>query len=106
MKDRGMMKWAPYKSLDAQADYLAAMAHEKDKKDKPLLSSEAASEINEILADYRGEKVSARYFEDGYVQERNGVIAEVNAIYKFIKIGGKILSFQNLLGLKILGAEK
>jgi hypothetical protein len=106
MKDRGMMKWAPYKSLDAQADYLAAMAYEKGKKDKPLLSDETAGEINAILVRYQGEKVSVRFFEDGYIRVRQGVIVEVNAIYKFIKIGGKSLSFQNLLDLKVLAAKK
>jgi hypothetical protein len=32
MKDRGMMKWLPYKSLDQQSDYLAKMAYERGKK--------------------------------------------------------------------------
>jgi hypothetical protein len=40
MSDRGMMKWAPYKSLDQQATYLAKMAYEAGKKARPLHSSD------------------------------------------------------------------
>ncbi len=102
MKDRGMRKWAPYKSLDAQADFLEAMACEKGKKDKPLLSSEAANEINDVLANYKNEKVLVRYFAEGHIRECNGTIDEINVIYKFIKINGTSLLFQNLLSLRIL----
>ena len=45
MSDRGMKKFAPYASLIEQNDYLERMRYEKNKIEKPKLSSEKAEEI-------------------------------------------------------------
>jgi hypothetical protein len=100
MKDRGMMKWAPYKSLDQQADYLAKMAYEKGKKEKPTLSSEEAEEINDLLVHYHDELVKVHYFQNGYVHEETGLLDEINTIYKFLKINDLRISFKDIVSLK------
>ena len=56
MSDRGMKKWAPYKSLIEQDVYLNKMKKEKEKISKPIISSEEAENINEILTNYHGEE--------------------------------------------------
>lgn len=94
------MKWAPYKSLDQQADYLAKMAYEKGKKDKPTLSNEEAEEINELLVHYHDELVKVHYFRDGYVREETGLLDEINIIYKFLKINDLMISFKDIVSLK------
>lgn len=106
MKDRGMAKWMPYKSLSHQAEFLAAMSHERGKREKPLLSSEAAEAINDVLTHYGGEKVRVRYFEEGYLQECEGTLQEINSEFKFLRICDKNISFPNLLGLQIVDAKK
>ena len=61
MRERGMLKWAPYKSLEQQADYLARMEYERNKIPCPQISSDKAEEINEIVSNYHNETVVAKY---------------------------------------------
>jgi hypothetical protein len=94
-----MKKWAPYKSLDAQADYLEKMAYDKGKSEKPLLAEEAIEEIEAILAAGKGALVRIRYYEDGYIHERKGRISEIDPIYRSLKISGERLYFDNIVGI-------
>ena len=50
-----MKKWAPYKSLNEQADFINKMYYEKHKIERPKISSDVAQEINEILLTYNNE---------------------------------------------------
>ena len=40
MSDRGMMKWAPYRSLVEQSEFLEQMRYQKNKKDRPTLTED------------------------------------------------------------------
>ena len=42
MNDRGKLKWAPYKSLEKQADFLARLEYERNKIPCPQMSSDKA----------------------------------------------------------------
>jgi hypothetical protein len=87
MSDRGMMKWAPYKSLGPTSDYLAKMAYERGKKERPLhSSSEEAEEINDVLVNYRWQAGLFTLYDDGYTEEITGKITEINSIYKYLKL--------------------
>ncbi len=99
MKDRGMMKWAPYKSLDAQADFLADMAYKKGRRERPHLFGAAIAEMDALLASYHGETVKVRYYEDGYIDECIGVIATIDRVYKRLKISGHAIAFADLLAI-------
>ena len=98
-EDRGMMKYMPYQSLSAQAGYLAKMRYEKNKQPRPHISSDRAEEINEILVHYDEEEVEARYWEDGYLFVIRGVITMVSALFHYLIIGEKTISFRNLIEL-------
>jgi hypothetical protein len=97
--DRGMMKWAPYQSLIEQATALARMRYEKGKRPRPLISSDRAREINDILVAYDGEEVDAEYYEDGYRHEIHGVIEEISTLYHYLVIEDKRIAFRDLLNL-------
>ena len=66
MSDRGMMKWAPYRSLVEQSEFLEHMRYEKNKKTRPLLTEDRVEEINRVLQNYHGETVGITYYSDGY----------------------------------------
>ena len=66
MSDRGMMKWAPYRSLVEQSEFLEQMRYEKNKKSRPVLTEDRVEEINRVLQSYHGEVVSITYYSDGY----------------------------------------
>jgi hypothetical protein len=100
MSDRGMKKWAPYKSLDQQADFLAKMAYERGKKPRPLHSSDEAEEINDFLLHYDGGTICLSYFCDGYTTETTGKICEINTIYKYLKINDNKIDFRDIVCFK------
>lgn len=97
---RGMVKWAPYKSLIEQAPILARMRYEKNKKPRPWISQDRAAEINEVLVAYHQEEVNANYYEDGYLYDIRGIIDVISSLYQFIEIEGKRISFKNLINLQ------
>ena len=54
MSDRGMKKWAPYKSLNEQWDVLDNLSASEQKVERPTISNEVAEEINDKLVNYNG----------------------------------------------------
>lgn len=105
-ESRGMIKYQPYQSLTEQASILSRMRYEKNKRPKPLISSDMAEEINEILVHYEREKVRARYYEDGYVYELPGVISFIDSTFKALTIQGKRIPFSRLVGLERLETKR
>ena len=82
MSDRGMKKWAPYKSLPEQEKYLKKLKEEQEKPVRPVMSSDEMEEINEILVNYAGEEVLISYW-------RNENINSVSTIIKKIDVDNK-----------------
>ncbi len=99
MRERGMLKWAPYKSLEAQADYLAKLEYERNKQPCPHISSDKAMAINEILTNYNGEVVIAKYWHDGYIYTIHGRIDSVSKTEHFMSIDDVEIPFKVLTNL-------
>ena len=64
MSERGMKKWAPYKSLVEQEKYLNKAHDDNQKIERPQMSSDEAESINEILVNYQGEELIIAYEEN------------------------------------------
>lgn len=101
MNERGMLKWAPYKSLEQQADYLAKLEYEKNKIPCPHMSSEKAEEINELLTNHLDESVIARYWHDGYIYTIHGIISEISTLYGYLIISDVEIPFKFLTNLTL-----
>ena len=82
MSERGMKKWAPYKSLVEQEKYLKKAQDDNQKVSRPTISSDEAEIINEILVNYQGEELIITYW-------RNEKINTVSSILKKIDIDNK-----------------
>ena len=82
MSERGMKKWAPYKSLVEQEKYLKKAQEDNQKVSRPTISSDEAEIINEILVNYQGEELIITYW-------RNEKINTVSSILKKIDIDNK-----------------
>lgn len=67
MSDRGIKKWAPYKSLVEQDFSLKNQKESEEKVEKPKISADFAEEINEILVNYHGELLKIDYYYRGKV---------------------------------------
>jgi len=82
MSERGMKKWAPYKSLNEQEKYLNKLHQKQNKVERPKISSDEAEKINEILVNYHGEELNITYW-------RNDKINTVSSILKKIDVENK-----------------
>jgi hypothetical protein len=82
MSERGMKKWAPYKSLPEQEKYLRKLKEDQEKVSRPVMSSDEAEEINEILVNYTGEEILITYW-------RNEKINTISSVFKKIDVDNK-----------------
>lgn len=91
MSDRGMKKWAPYKTLEEQWSSLDEIKKE-ERKEKPKISNEQAEEINEILVNYHGQELTISYFRNGKVHEEKSTITRIDTFNKklFLDNGSRI----------------
>ena len=95
--NRGMIKWMPFQSLNEQATYLQQMRSHRNKVERPLISSDVASDINEILTNYHGEVVRVRYYEKGSILKAKGVIKYIDNFAKRLRIDNIDIEFIDLL---------
>ncbi len=100
MKERGMMKWLSYKSLNEQEKALNKMLEKKTRIEKPSISKEKAEEIDEILQNYAGEEVRLYFFANGHVKESFGEIDKIDPIYKIIEMNHIRIQFSMIVGLE------
>ena len=100
MSDRGMKKWAPYKSLVEQTPSLEH-EFEKDKKVvMPQISSDVAEQINDVLVNYHGQDVKIKFWRKGHVFEEVTLIKTIDINNKKIVIqSGTTIYFNELIDL-------
>ncbi len=86
MSDRGMKKFAPFASLIEQNDYLSEMKYQKEKIEKPVLSTDKEEDINRILTSYRGEVLEFHYFYDGHIYKLDSKILKIDIYNRKLKL--------------------
>ena len=89
MSDRGIKKWAPYKTLEEQDFTLKEHKEKEEKIEKPTISTEFAEEINEILTDYSGELLKIRYYKNGKIIELKERIKKIDPFEKKLVLFSK-----------------
>ena len=101
MSDRGMKKWAPYKSLNEQWDVLDNLSEEETYIEKPKISSDEAEIINDKLVNYSGEEYTFYYYKTGRILKEKSTIKKID-IYnrKIILSNGAIIYLKDLVGIK------
>ena len=101
MSERGMKKWAPYKSLTEQEKYLNKLHNDNEKVEKPRISSDTAEEINEILVNYHGEELLITYYRNGKINTMSTILEKIDAENKKIVLPErKTIYFTELVGLE------
>lgn len=98
--ERGMVKYAPYQSLTAQADVLARMRMEKRYIEKPLISYDKAEEINRALVEYDGEEITLVYWTAGRIERVSGHIRKIDPIFHSIYIDELRLSLPSIIDVE------
>ena len=101
MSDRGMKKWAPYKSLNEQWSTLDKAREDEKLVEKPKISNEEAEEINDILVNYHGQELEFTYYKRGRLIREKGVIKKIDTFEKKIVLDNRtIIYLKDLVGLK------
>lgn len=83
-KGRGMIKWAPFKTMPEQYEKVSYMIDEQSKSDPPTFDNETKVMQEEHLKRSLGKSVLLRYWNDGYevfiecqleyIDDRTGII--------------------------------
>ena len=84
MSERGMKKWAPYKSLNEQEDYLKRLHNKQEKVERPSISSDVADNINEILVNYHGEELLIEYWRNDKINTVSSILSKIDPVNKKI----------------------
>lgn len=98
--ERGMVKYAPYQSLTAQASVLAKMREEKRFVEKPLISYDKAEEINRALVEYDGGEITLVYWRAGRIERVCGHIRKIDTTFHFIYIDEYRLSLSSIVDVE------
>ena len=89
MSDRGMKKWAPYKSLTEQFEHIHTLREDRNKIEKPTISNEKAEEINSILLNHNGRELIFTIYIKGKIYKYIGVIKRIDTLEKNILLTDK-----------------
>ena len=101
MSERGMKKWAPYKSLPEQEKYLKKLKEGQEKVERPVMSSDEMEEINEILVNYAGEEVLISYWRNEKINSVSTTIKKIDVNNKKIVLPDrKTINFHELIKLE------
>ena len=101
MSDRGMKKWAPYKTLEEQWTTLDSLADSNDKVEKPKISNEEAEEINDKLVNYHGQELVFYYYKNGRILKEKSIIKKIDAFERKIILDNRVVIFlKDLVGIK------
>ena len=103
MSDRGIKKWAPYKSLEAQDFTLKEHKEKVEKIEKPIISAEFAEEINNILVNYNNETLEIEYYKNGKIFKVVDKIKTINTFErKMILLSRKVIAINDIVSLSIV----
>ena len=102
MSERGMKKWAPYKSLIEQESYLNKLHDNNQKVEKPHISSDEAELINEILVNYQGEELLITYWRNGKINTMPAILKKIDPLNKKIVLQDRrTIYFNEIINLEI-----
>lgn len=102
--DRGIIKWAPFNSLN-QKEMINNLLKERQKTKKPILSLEQQKELEEkiIEAFYDQTKIKIFYFKNGYILNTITKIIKIDHTFKKIYLSNHtFLIFTQILKINVL----
>ena len=101
MSDRGMKKWAPYKTLQEQWSTLDNLYNSEEKVEKPKISNEEAEEINDKLVNYHGQELTFYYYKNGRILKEKSTIKKIDTFNRKIILDNLVTIYlKDLVGLK------
>ncbi len=101
MSERGMKKWAPYKSLIEQEKYLKKASQKNEKQERPQISSDEAENINVILVNYHGEELEITYWRNDKINTISSILVKIDPENKKIVLPERrTIYFKELISIQ------
>ena len=101
MSERGMKKWAPYKSLIEQEKYLKKASQNNEKQVRPQISTDEAEQINEILVNYQGEELEITYWRNEKLNTITSILVKIDPENKKIVLPERrTIYFKELISIE------
>ena len=101
MSERGMKKWAPYKSLNEQENYFNKLHKSQNKETRPRISSDEADSINEILVNYHGEELLITYWRNDKIDTVSTTLLKIDPInQKIVLPERRTIYFKELIRIE------
>ena len=101
MSDRGMKKWAPYKTLEDQWTTLDRLHASEEKVEKPKISNEVAEEINDKLVNYQEQEYEFFYYKNGRILKEKSTIKKIDAFNRKLILDNNIIIYlKDLIGIR------
>lgn len=99
--DRGMIKWQPFDSVISGKSIINSINQEKNKVNKPILSEEEIINLeNKIIeAFYCKNKITIKYYTNGYIKTIEGKIKKIDHVSKIIYLNSITLLFNQILAI-------
>lgn len=94
--------WAPFNSVLNGEQALNELAKEKRKINKPLLSEDQKSQLEEkiIEAFEQKDEINISYYESGQIKMVKGIIVKLDPVKRKIYLNNQIsLHFSNILNI-------
>jgi hypothetical protein len=102
MSDRGMKKWAPYASLIEQKGTIRRMKHARSQSQKPLLSSDRAQELNEIILMSLGKNIIVQWYENGQINECTTLVTKLDLDQKIMKTTHRTIVLSSITNIRLI----
>jgi hypothetical protein len=102
MSDRGMKKWAPYASLIEQKGTIRRMKQSRSHTPKPLLSSDRAQELNEMILMSLGKTILVQWYEEGHINECTTVVTKLDLDQKIMKTTDRIIVLASITNIRLI----
>lgn len=101
LRDRGMVKWEPFRSITEQWTGLHNVMEDLNKIEKPVLSDDQLEEINQVLAEALQNKkeVYLTYYKNGQCITETCKIHMINLHNKNLYYIDDVFEFKNELPL-------
>ena len=99
--DRGMIKWLPFNSLVNNKEVLYSIVHEKERKEKPVLSPDEITKIENKIIDayYMKSLVLITYFKGGFFYKEKGIIKKIDNVSKLVYLNNLKHLFNQITGV-------
>ena len=98
--ERGMVKYAPYKSLVEQSSYLATMRARRAQVEKRVFLNDEAERIDEILTHCDDQTLVVFYWKNGFIHKEEGLISKIDPYARVIYINEVVIPLGDLQGIE------